>query len=422
MLLPQIQVPLPEQRKPAVLHHAATQGARILFLVDEIAALTAGGTERQLLQMVDICKRGGMHPQICFMRGTKWLTEEIAGCPVTRFDIETLVSPHGLFSLARITRWVRKQRFDILQNFFSEANLVGPAIGRLARVPVVLGTRRNLNHHRQEDPNYRMLRVQSWMNLFVDQIITNSQAVMDRIIESEHVAQKRICVVYNGIDLSHMRQQPELRADMRRALGLNDDHILVGNISGLRKIKGVQMFVNAAAEAARQDPRLRFLLVGDGQLKAQLQQSIRIYGMEKIILLNGAAEDVRPYLAAFDIGVLCSHAEGFSNSLLEYMASGVPVIATDVGGNREALGCCGLLIPPETRDLANAIKIMSDPQVRNEFITAALDRVKSFDVQIASNRLMELYARYLEKADRGKRGGVQTIAHSNARPIKISGS
>ncbi len=420
MLTSRIQQPILQARGVAATSPDSLRGGRILFLIDEMAALTAGGTERQILQMIGICKRNGMEPHLCFLRHTRWLTPELAGCPVTHFSIEKLASPHGLRSLAELTLWIKARRFHILQTFFSEANMIGPVVARMAHVPVVLGTRRNLNHPMNELPRFGLLRLQGWTNRLVDMIIANSNAVLERIIETEGVRRDRICVVYNGIDLTYMQPRPDLRQAARRALGLKEHHLLVGNVSGLRKIKGVRMFVNAAAEASRHDPRLRFLLIGDGHLKSELLQVIRMYGLQKVFCLAGAAEDVRPHLAAFDIGVLSSHAEGFSNSLLEYMASGVPVIATDVGGNREALGSCGLLIPPETQNLATAIQFMCDPRVRREFATAALERVKEFDIELANKRLTEIYARYLEKAGLGKQSHVQNIAHREPRPFKIS--
>ncbi|HEX5234122.1 MAG TPA: glycosyltransferase [Silvibacterium sp.] len=394
------------------------RGARILFLVDQIAAITDGGTERQILQMIEICKQSGMKPQLCVLRRTRWLTSEIAGCPVTHFQIEKLVSIRALRIVAQITRWMHQQKFDILQTFFSEANLIGPCMGRVAGIPVILGTRRNLNHPRRRDPNRRMLRVQRVVNLLANQTLVNSHAVMERIVESEGISRKRICVVYNGIDLSHMRPAPQLREPMRRSLGISDDQILVGNVSGLRKIKGVQMFVDAAAEAYRTDPRLRFLLVGDGDLRPQLEQSIRNYGLEGIVRLNGPADDVRPYLAAFDVAVLCSHAEGFSNSLLEYMACGVPVIATDVGGNREALGACGLLVRPQATDLAGAIQVMMSPQARSNFAAAGLHKVKDFDLPNAHERMAGIYSHYMTR--RGLRRGriAQFVAHILGQPLK----
>jgi L-malate glycosyltransferase len=379
------------------------RGVRILFLVDEISAVTGGGAQRQILQMVDICSQSGMRPQICVFRGTEWLTPEVASCPVTHFQIQKVTSSDGLRSLRNLTRWLREQKIDILQTFFNEANLIGPFVGRLAGIPIILGTRRNLNRTHIKGPGGFHFRLQSLVNCLTNQVIANSQAVLERIVESEHISRKRICVIHNGIDLAHMRPAPELRASAREALGISPDEILVGNISGLRAIKGVQMFVNAAVDAYRHNPRLRFLLVGDGELKGQLSQSIRMYGLDGIVRLAGPAQDVRLYLAAFDIAVLCSHAEGFSNSLLEYMACGLRIIATDVGGNREALGSCGLLIQPNSQELTRAILAMSTTQTRQDFATAALLRVRDFDLSITRDRMAELYAQYLTKVEKSER-------------------
>lgn len=390
-------------------------GARILFLVDEISASTDGGAERQILQMIDICRQSGMRPHLCVFRGTEWLTPEVTGCPITRFEIGKMTSSHGLRFLIGLARWMRQQEFDILQTFFSEANLIGPYVGRLARVPIILGTRRNMNHVRANGLSRSQFRYQILGNLLTTQVIANSEAVLERIVESEHISRKRVCVVYNGIDLQRMRPSPELRASARERLGIANDQILVGNISGLRAIKGVQMFVNAAADAYRRDHRLRFVLVGDGELKIQLTQTIRIYGLQGVIQLVGAADDVRPYLAAFDVAVLCSQAEGFSNSLLEYMAAGLPIIATDVGGNREALGSCGLLIPPDVNELTKAILQMAAPQKRIECAAAALHKVREFDLSIARERLTVLYEYYLSRRASRKRSRVQSVAHSLGR-------
>lgn len=389
-------------------------GVRILFLVDEISAITDGGTERQILQAIDICKRIGMLPHLCVFRGTRWLTPEIAGCPVTHFQIPKLASWRGLRSLVHITRWMSSQNFDILQTWFPEANLIGPCIGRLAGIPVVLGTRRNLNHACASVYERALLYAQAGANLLVNRVIANSQAVLNRIVETEFISRKRICVVYNGIDLSKMKPAPELRVSTRRALGIRNEEILVGNISGLRAIKGVDLFVDAAAEAYLSNPRLRFVVVGDGEMKARIEEAIRNYRIEGVVRLVGAAADVRPYLAAFDMAVLSSLAEGFSNSLLEYMANGVPVIATNIGGNPEALGSCGLLIKPDAHQLAQAIQNMSCPEIRHAFAESALLRVKDFDLAIARGRMREIYTHFLTQPASRKRPPAQFIAHRRA--------
>lgn len=370
---------------------------KILFLVDEISAITDGGTERQILQAVEICKQIGMLPHLCVFRRTRWLTPELAGCAVTHFEIPKLVSWRGLRSLLHITRWMSSQNFEILQTWFPEANLTGPCMGRLAAIPIVLGTRRNLNHACVSFSERVVLCAQAGANLLVNRVIANSQAVLNRIVKTEFISPKRICVVYNGIDLSHIKPAPELRVATRRALGIRNEDILVGNISGLRAIKGVDLFVDAAAEAYLRNRRLRFVVVGDGEMKARLEEAIRKYGLEGVVHLVGAAADVRPYLAAFDIAVLSSLAEGFSNSLLEYMASGVPVIATNIGGNPEALGSCGLLIKPDAHELAQAIQKMSCPEIRHAFAESALLRIKDFDLAIARERMREIYTQFLAR-------------------------
>jgi glycosyltransferase involved in cell wall biosynthesis len=401
------QFPADPFRAPSSVK-AMIDGARILFLVDEISITKEGGAQRQILQMIDICNQSGLHPQVCVLRETNSLTSEVAGCPVTHFP---LGKSARLRSTVRLARWIREQNIDVLQTFFPQANLIGPYAGRLAGVPVILGTRRNLDHARADRRSW----LQQLANRLATQVLANSQAVLDRTVESERIAPERICVLHNGIDLARMRPTPELRASTRERLGIADDQILVGNISALCAIKGVQMFVNASADAYRRDHRLRFLLVGNGDLKVQLNQTIRIYGLQGIIRLYSAVEDVRPYLAAFDVAVLCSQTEGFSNSLLEYMAAGLPIIATDVGGNREALGSSGLLIRPDVHELTAAIHSITAPHKRADFGIAALAKVKEFDLPVARERLTELYEYHLSQgAARKRRPRAQSIAHMAA--------
>src|ERR1700733_7125973 len=117
--------------------------AKILFLIDEMTAITDGGTERQLLQLVEIADKSGLDTQICVLRGTEWLTPLIAGCNVRHCDIPKICSWKGMRSIHELTRWMRKERFLIVQTFFSECNLLGPWVSRAAKVPVVFGPRRD---------------------------------------------------------------------------------------------------------------------------------------------------------------------------------------------------------------------------------------------------------------------------------------
>ncbi len=388
---------------------------RILFLIDEMTAITAGGTERQLLQLVSIAQRNGLAPQICVLRGTDWLTPAIAGCEVTHFNIHTIRSREGLRDLLALTRWIRGQKFQILQSFFAESNLLAPWIGKAAGVPVVLGTRRNLNHATLDGLHGLAGHVQSVSNLLVDKIIANSDAVSTYTRSKERFTGDKLCVVYNGIELSHATPASGAREAMRSKLGIKDSDLLVGNISGLRAVKGVELFVEGAALASKTDKRLKFVLVGDGEMRPALEAAIKKHGLEQVFHLVGAAEDVSSFLAAMDIAVLCSFAEGFSNSLLEYMAAGLPIIATDVGGNREALGNAGLLIQPNDAEaLSNAVLQLLDPDLRYRFGNLAQTEIHRFDIRHAETRMGQIYWQYLKNPSRndGNNGHVRTTPNS----------
>ena len=184
-------------------------------------------------------------------------------------------------------------------------------------------------------------------------------------------------------------------------LGVAEDEILVGNISCFREVKGIPQFVDAARIVLEKEPRMRFLAVGDGTQYAQVVERIRQYGLEDRIHLAGQQTDVLPYLAAMDIGVLSSLAEGFSNSLLEYMASGLAAVATDVGGNREALEDTGILVPPDDpAALAEAILRLRSAALRQQLGHAARQRVERFSLARAEKRMKEIYARIA--ASKGK--------------------
>lgn len=370
-------------------------GLRILFLIDEMEAITDGGTERQILQLVQLARRLGHRPYIAVLRGTKWLTEEKAGCPVYLGEARSLLRPSGWREIFRLVRWMRANRFTILQSFFPESNIVGPWLARPAGIEWVIGSRRNLNQW-QDRPNWvrpvlRML--QRLANRRTDCIVANSLVVIDEIARIEGVSTSKLRVAYNGIDLGKFSRMDDCRTRMRGMLGVGEDEILVGNISCLRPVKGLDKFVEAARLASEEDAKLRFVIVGDGSEKSTLAEQIRRDGLLDRIHLAGAQEDVLPYLAAMDIGVLSSLAEGFSNSLLEYMAAGLAIVATEVGGNREALEGAGILVPPaDTHSLAEAILRLHATDVRRQFGQAARQRVERFSTERAERRMEELYS------------------------------
>ena len=371
---------------------------RILFLIDEIGSIADGGTERQVLQLIGLAHRLGYEPRLAVLRGTEWLTEEQAGCPIYFAGVRNPLLPSGWSACRRLVRWMRRERIALVQTFFVECNLFGPRLARLAGVPAVISSRRNLipwgARPAWMEPLLRM--AQRLANLQVDCVAANSLVVAELVFKMEHVPQQKLDVVYNGIDLAKFSELNQLRTQARQMLGVGEDEILVGNISCMRSIKGIPQFVEAARLVLEQEPRMRFVAVGDGEQYALVQERVRQYGLEDRIHLAGLQTDVQPYLAAMDIGVLSSLAEGFSNSLLEYMASGLPSVATDVGGNREALRDTGFLVPPnDPAALAEAILRLRTLAVRQKMGLAARQRVERFSLARAEKRMAEMYGELL---------------------------
>lgn len=374
-----------------------TPKVRVAYLIDEIAALDGGGTERQILQLIRLSKRLGYEPRLAVLRGGEWLKEQEIGCPVFSARAGSLFRPSGWRGCWSLIRWMRRERISLVQTFFVECNVLGPWMARLAGVPVVIGSRRNLDQWMSR----ALAPIQELANRSTDCLVANSQEVAATMIRERGVPPAKMRVAYNGIDLQRFSALDQQRAAFRRSLGLTPHDILVGNISTMRHVKGMPDFVEAARLVHEKDPAIRFVVVGDGEDQQKVAGLIRRYKLGSCLVLAGAQRDVRPYLAAMDIGVLSSWAEGFSNSLLEYMAAGLAVVATEVGGNREALGDAGILVPAhDPSALADAILNLRDPTARKQFGHAARQRVTLFSLDRAERRMQEIYSEMLSLKQR----------------------
>lgn len=202
----------------------------------------------------------------------------------------------------------------------------------------------------------------------------------------------------NGVDLGIYRPaDPAERAAMRRGLGVAEDRVVAVCAGRLTVQKRVDLLLHAwAALSRRRHPPALLLILGDGPQAGELLTLARELGVTGGVGFPGAVAEVAPYLRAADLFVLSSRAEGMSNGLLEAMACGLPVVASDVGGSRDLLGQDegGRLVPPGDADALTAAleMVAGDPDLRRKLGQAARERAMAFDIGAVVERYLDLYA------------------------------
>jgi glycosyltransferase involved in cell wall biosynthesis len=318
---------------------------RVAFVIDTLS-VPAGGTEGQLLHLLRGLDRQRFQPRLYCLRSSRWLENAFDLCPVEILNIHLSPSPRLLAHVWRVSRLLRRDGTDVLQTHFRDANLVGVPAAALAGVPAVVSTRRGVPYWK----NRMDLLVQKGLNRRVTRFVANSRATRDRAIRDEGIDPARITVIYNGIEAGRYapRGNDERKA-ARDRLGLSPSDPVVGIVANLRPVKGIADFVTAAARVREAVPGTQFLVVGQGDEEESLKALAARQGVGEAVRFLGARADVPDLLPAFDVGVLASHYESFSNSILEYLAAGLPVVVTDVGGAREVVreGEDGFIVPPE---------------------------------------------------------------------------
>ena len=296
----------------------------------------------------------------------------------------------------------------ILHSHLHGANLWGGALRRLRR-----GLRHVSHVHRMDVPAVSLDGILNrlWVSRS-DVVVAVSDSVRDELVGRHGMPGDRVVTVYNGVDLE--RHHPPARGEReeaRRRLGLQEGDAVVGIVARLRPEKDHETFLRAAAGVAARERRAIFLVAGDGTpgRAKQLEALSHDLGVGERVRFMGLRGDVREILLSLDVAVLCSRTEAMPLAVLEYLASGLPVVCTAVGGLPEVLGLppCGILVPPaDPEALAGAILgLLRDPAGRRALSVAARSRAEQeFDVRRSVARLESVYERILGGSQRAGDG------------------
>jgi glycosyltransferase involved in cell wall biosynthesis len=208
------------------------------------------------------------------------------------------------------------------------------------------------------------------------------------MVVADGVPPSHVVTIHEGIDLAHVAAAPA--ADLHAELWLPHHAPIVGNVAALVPHKGQRHLIEAAAIVVQQVPDARFVIAGEGELRAQLERQIKDRRLEKHVFLLGFRPDVLSVHKAFDIFVMSSITEGLGTSLLDAMACGKPIVATTAGGMPEVVadGETGILVPPrDDETLAAAIvKLLTHERLRDSMGAAGGRRVRE---RFSSERMVQ---------------------------------
>lgn len=288
-----------------------------------------------------------------------------------------------------LRRWFQTITPDVVQ-IHNEPWLKAALAARQARVPLVLFTLHGRTHENWVD--HALDRRAAKLS---DRVTTVSTALRDHVVEHMRVDPERVLAIPNGVDVERFAPGPAPSC-LRASLGLRADQPLIGMIARLEPVKNHACLLRAFVKVIAEHPTARLILVGDGQLRREIEERIVENGLSEHVLMTGVRSDVPDVYRALDVCVLPSLAEGASISILEAMASGVCIVASKVGGTPELLdnGACGLLVPSnDPGALAQGIcKVLADSELRRTLGAAARGRcVERFSFAEVVGRYEQIY-------------------------------
>jgi glycosyltransferase involved in cell wall biosynthesis len=362
---------------------------RVLTLIDVLAA--EGGAERMAIRLALALDPARFERIVCstrYWRRVAYLDElQEAGIPVLQLERRSRVD---VLAWRRLARLLRSERVDVVHAHKFGSNFWAAVLGPRVGVPVVIAHEHSWSF---EGEPVRRLIDRHVIARRASAIVAVSSEDSRRMVEIEHIPPEKIRTIPNGIP-----PLPPPATDVRAELGIPPDAPVIGTVSVFRSEKALDLFVDAAALLARDFPRFRALIAGDGpaERRAELEAHIASRGMQETVLLLGRRADVPDVVGALDVAVICSDFEGCPLSVVEYMAAARPVVATRVGGLPLLVeeDVSGLLVPPrDPQALASATaSLLRDPAKRVRMGEAGRERQqRDYDEAAMVARFEALY-------------------------------
>lgn len=374
---------------------------RVFHLID---SFNVGGTETQAVELARRLPATGYEVTVGCLKREGPLEDRLQGTGIAIREFRSrggIDTPSGVRQLLRMSWFLRS--FDIIHTHDLWSNLVGVPAARLAGIPAIVSSRRDLSHSEWYQGKRRVcLR---WIQNLGGAIVTNAVPIRDLLLGEDRFEARKVRVIHNGVDVAKFKSARNDRVRLFPDAGDGKLVVLVGNMH--TDVKGHPWLIAAVPAVLEQFPGTRFVLVGDGEKRSLFEKQARDLRVMPNFLFLGRRADIPEILASCDIAVLPSRAEGLPNAVLEYMAAGLPVIVSRVGGNAGLVqdGVTGMLVPPEdSAALSTALlKLLSEAAMARRLAQAGHEfTVRNFSFERLVQDVDALYTELLSDERRSR--------------------
>lgn len=365
-----------------------------------VGSFHQGGSERQAVQLTRLLhedKTFNIFLAVLNDEGVlKSEVERLGFKDIPEFKLNSFYDLNFFKQLRNCARFIKENNIEIVHTHDFYTNIFGIAAARLANVNLKIASKRETSGMRSKAQKF----IEKKIFGTADAIIANSEAVKNYLI-ADGISNEKIQVIYNGLDLERLKPQQTDWRTICEELNLPTDKKIkfVTLVANLRHaVKNQPMFLRTAHKVVKEEPNAHFVLAGEGELQNDLENLARELKIERNTHFIGRCTKISELLSVSSVGVLTSVAEGFSNSILEYMAAGLPVVATNVGGAKEAIieNETGFTVESDDDEtMANRlIELLKNVKKAGDFGEKGRRRVEEkFSLQTQLEETLKLYER-----------------------------
>lgn len=359
-----------------------------------VSRLPVGGVENILFKVVTASDKKRFNPFICCIKEGGEIADELKKSGY-KVEILNRMKNHGFDpgAIKGIYNLIKRENIHILSTHQYHANLYGRLAGIIAGVPVIIPAFHNL-YRSPGKPKFQRRLFNYILSFFTDKMVAVSNAVASDMVRYDRVNQSKIAVIYNGIEIEDFNIGPT-KEEARKIFHLPSDAFIIGTVGRITDQKGHRFLI----EAARGLKNIHLAIAGDGPLRSELKNTADQIGVNCNFTGMIAPEKIPVFMKSLDIFCFPSLWEGFSIALIEAMAAGLPVIASGIPPNKEALGDTGIIVPPgDAKALTKALNMLiGDPSLMRSVTQKEKERVKIFSVDNTVKTYEKLFEEILKK-------------------------